>query len=406
MVIGLLATIVVMQMFNDSEKRNRTAMGSADAQSNGVLTFYQLQSHLQRAGYGLNDAGLFTCKLKWKVASGNYISVPVEIAPVTINPVSTTGGVTTSVLPAGDANTDTVLIMYGNGNGEPQGNTVIAYTAPVYTMQMPTAFAVGNRVIAAPAGAPSAACTTDLIIDRVTLVGTTTVTTALGAAGVALFNLGAGPDGENAAITATNPTNGPSIWAYAVRGGNLTVCDFTVNDCSLDGSKGDSAVWVPVASNIVSLRAAYWKDTTAAADGIPDVDTNTVKAHDQVQPTTGCAWARVPSVSIALVSRSEEPEHHPENPDLEIVTVTPSDIGRTIGSRTITGTANAPTWAQNAAAPLVGATGTLGPDTSANEGWKRYRYKTFEATVPLRNVGWLTVAPTASKPTPALPTGC
>jgi type IV pilus assembly protein PilW len=328
----------------------------------------------------------------------------VEIAPVTINPVSNTGGVATAVLPAGDANTDTVLIMYGNGNGEPQGNTVIAYTAPVYTMQMPTAFAVGNRVVAAPAGTPSAACTTDLIIDRVTLVATTTVTTAVGAAGVALFNLGAGPDSENAAITAANPANGPSIWAYAVRGGNLTVCDFTVNDCSLDASKGDSAVWVPVASNIVSLRATYWKDTSIPADGIPDADTNTVKAHDQVQPTTGCLWAKVPSVNIALVSRSEEPEHHPENPDLEFVTKTARDV-------TAPAQPNAPAWSQaasaalNATAPIVGATGTLGPDTSANEGWKRYRYKTFEATIPLRNLGWLTKVPTASEPE-RYPRGC
>ena len=39
MVIGLIATLVVMQVFFGSGARGRSAAGNADSQSKGVMTF-------------------------------------------------------------------------------------------------------------------------------------------------------------------------------------------------------------------------------------------------------------------------------------------------------------------------------------------------------------------------------
>lgn len=374
LVIGMLGTIVMLQLFAEHEARNRNASSAADAQSNGVITFYQLQSQIMKAGYGLNTAGIFNCRLTWSVANGNAISKVVLSAPVSINPTSSNGGVSSSVIPAGDANTDTLLVMFGNGNGQPQGNKIISSAAPVYTVQMPGSFAIGDRVISAPDTAPDGCGATDLLIDRITNTDANTVTAATGANGVVLYNLGPGPNGANIVHTAAVPNNGPTILAYAVRNGNLTVCDFTVNDCSLAANATSSAVWVPLTSNIVSLRAVYWKDTSLTWNGASSTS-------NQTQPTTACDWARAKGIHLAMVARSEER-------DKEIVTTTARNVAQAAD-------ANAPTWPQNAAAPLVGATGTLGPDTAVDEDWKHYRYKTLQALIPIRNVTWM-----------GAPTGC
>ncbi len=349
--IGMLAVIVILQVFALSEGRKRTTTSGGDAQSNGALMVYQLQRDIGQAGYGFAAPSMFNCNLTWPVASGATIATAVPLAPVTINPATT-------IIPAGDPNTDRLLIVFGNGNGQPQGNTITAQASAVYTVQMPSSFTpgavgVGDKVIAGPT--PPATCG-NLIVDRITAVAANTVTAAVGSVGTILYNLGPSP----------------TVRAYAVRGGNLTVCDYMVNDCGLDTNKGNPAIWVQIAGNIVSLKAQYARDTTAAMDAIPDV-------FDQTTPTTGCDWARTPAVRLAIVARSNQFEKG-------LVTTTALNVNSPV---------NAPTWDGNAGAPIVAATGILGPDTAVDEPWKHYRYKVSQTLVPIRNVTWLGV-----------PTGC
>lgn len=344
MVIGMLAIIVMLQVFALSEERKRTTTSGDDAQNNGTITYYQLQRDISQSGYGFSALELFNCNLTWTVASGSNLTTPVRLAPVTINP-------STSIIPAGDDNTDRILVIYGNTNGEPQGNPINAQTGAVYKVQMPSAFAVGDRVIAAPA-----TCSGNLTLDRITATTATSVTTTTSAAGAALYNLGPGP----------------SVLAYAIRGGNLTVCDYVVNDCGLAANKDNPAIWLPIASNIVSMKAVYARDASSPMDGIPET-------YDQTTPTTGCGWARVSAVRLALVARNSQF-------DKNVVTNT---------ARNAPAVVNAPTWERDNITPIIAATGTLGPDTAADEPWKHYRYKVFEGIVPIRNVAWMGV-----------PTGC
>ncbi|MEY4156665.1 MAG: Type fimbrial biosis protein PilW [Pseudomonadota bacterium] len=353
--IGMFAAVVILQVFSLSEERNRTSISGGDAQSNGALSFYQLQSNVLRAGYGMNAVNMFNCSITWQIASGNYLAKTLRLAPVTINPVDGTGA---AIIPAGDPNTDTLLVMYGNGDNEPEGNRSDTTASPTYTVQMPSSFSVGDRVIAVPA-----ACAADLILDRITSIAPTTVTVAMGASGVSLFNLGRGPNGLP---TATGP-NGPTVLAYAIRGANLTVCDFIVNDCSLAANTGDATVWEPVASNIVSLRALYgWDNGGATAAPYPVMD-GIVDDYNSTTPATSCEWARVSAIRIALVARSAQ---------FEKVGVTTA----------------APVWDGSAVSAIDL---TKKPDGSANADWQHYRYKMFQAVMPLRNIAWMGV-----------PTGC
>lgn len=349
MVIGMLAVIVMLQVFALSEERKRTTTSGGDAQSTGVITFYQLQKDIGQAGYGFAATDLFNCNITWAVASGSNLATAIPLAPVTINPP-------TSIIPAGDPNTDRLLVIYGNTNGEPQGNPINSSSGTGYKVQMPSSFTSGDKVVAAPT-----TCASDLILDRVTGTDTTTVTVATGSTGVTLYNLGPAP----------------TALAYRVRNGNLTVCDYIVNDCGLDSNKSLDSVWIPIASNIVSMKALYARDASVTMDGIPDT-------YDQITPgsasdTSGiapkCGWARISGVSMALVARNSQY-------DKSIVTTT---------ARNAPAPVNAPTWAGNATASIIATTGTLGPDAVADEPWKHYRYKVFQGVVPIRNLAWMGV---------------
>jgi len=329
MVIGSLAILVMLQTFSLSEEQKRTATSGGDAQSNGIITFYQIQRDVGQAGYGFSAVELFNCSVRWRLgaAGATSITTAVPLAPVTINPGP-------SIIPAGDANTDTLLVIYGNTNSEPQGNTVQMQAGTAYTVQMPGAFAIGDRVLAAPCGANWA-------IDRITATAPSTVTSATGLAAETLYNLGPAP----------------TMLAYAIRRGNLTVCDYAENDCGLDANTDNLSIWTPIASNIVSMRAVYQRDLTPILDGIPETPTRITpgSAADVSGIPANCGWARTAAISLAIVARSSQYEK-------------------------ASVTTGAPAWVRSDVAPI---------DLSADANWQHYRYKVFQGQVPIRNVSWL-----------------
>jgi type IV pilus assembly protein PilW len=140
-----------------------------------------------------------------------------------------------------------------------------------------------------------------------------------------------------------------------VRGSNLTVCDYLRDDCSNASLTDSDAVWTPVATGIVMLRAQVGRDATPGnMDAIVDV-------FDQEAPLTTasagamtlrCAVSRILAVRLALVARSSS---------VQKTDVTTSPLA----------------WSGSAGAAI---------DLSSNADWQRYRYKLFETLVPLRNL--------------------
>lgn len=345
LVISAFAVLVIMQVFQLSEGARRTTVGGDDAQITGAVALTALGREVNQAGYGTSAFPLLGCPV---TLPGGW-TIP-SLAPLAINPLAAPA---TPLIPGADPNTDTLLIVYGNSGGSPEGDQVSAQAPQnVYSVVTPTSFAIGDFVVAAqswmtnpgprPVGTPC-----PLTMERVQAViapSPPTVTVATGVAGMAngtLYNFGPAPQ----------------VLAYRVRGGNLTVCDFMANDCSLAANVADETIWVPIASGIVSVRAEYGRDTTAPAmDAIVDL-------FDQTTPATQCGWARVTGMRLAVVARSGELSKLGQEP---------------------TNAANAPQWAASDATPL---------DLSNNPDWQRFRYKTFETTAPLRNLAWHGVSP-------------
>jgi len=234
-----------------------------------------------------------------------------------------------TTIPEGDDNTDVLLINYGSGWGAPEGGLIVSQPGPAqYNTGAPQAYQVGDRLIATPAirTTPCALTLTGLAAAP----AGNTVTVGLGIAGASggmLFNLG----------------RTPRFVAYAVRSGRLTACDFFVQNCT--NAAPDN--WTEIADNIVSLRAEY------AIDNSP-TRTLVASTYGQAPPTAmfgaTCAWSRVIGVRLVLVARSRQSET--------------SDVA-----------APAPRWTSSASTPIT-----------LEDGWERFRYKTFETTVPLRNV--------------------
>lgn len=326
LLIGMIAIIVMLQVFSLSEAHKRTTTGGDDAQNNGALALYAIQRDMQHSGMGANNFQLLGCNVLLR--TGVTLNA---ISPVTINHASIPAA-------AKDAGTDTVLVVYGNPNGAGEGEKVEAqpatgtYTvsAAAATASAPGAFATGDKVIAEVQPRPSPCNLSIQTVSSVTVANVVVGTGVAGMSGGILYNLG----------------RSPKVNVYAVKGGNLVMCDYMTNDCGAAGNVGDAAIWVPIGSGIVSMRAEYGRDTTA----IPNA---TVDTFDQSTPTTACLWSRVSAVRIALVGRSS-------NYEKDLVSQT------------------APTW----------ASGTATIDLSGDTNWQHYRYKLFQTVVPLRNMAW------------------
>jgi len=352
MVIGMFGVIVMMQVFSISESQKRNATGAGDAQGAGSIALYGIQRDLRMSGYGIAVYNLLGCNLT--LLSGGV----VPLAPVVINPPVAT-------IPAGDSNTDRLLVFYGSANAVPEGNVITTNNAPNYKVSSQGTVNANDYVFTGPV--PSATCAGNLVLDRVTAAAGNDVTVANGAPGVTLYSLG----------------QGLRIWAYAVRNGNLTVCDYVANNCGDAAQINDTTRWVPIASNVVSLRAQYGRDvnnntpawTQAAIDAVINAAPNAphpppnyiVDTYDQTTPAAGatvqCGWARIPAVRLALTVRNAQYEK-------EVVTTA------------------APTWEGSATLPIDVS---KNPDGTANADWQNYRYKVFQTMVPLRNVAWMGV---------------
>jgi type IV pilus assembly protein PilW len=335
MVIGLLGALIILQVFALSEGQKRTTAANGDAQSNGAIALFTLERNLRQAGWGITDQTLLGCATPAtptvtiaSLAGGN----PIRLVPFEINPQAVN-------IPAADPNTDVILMASGDASlVEGVGTSKLAAATSDFVVKNPAGFNVNDFVVAQPT----------CIGDRITAIAGVNVSHANAAGGALdqftgaqIFNLGPAP----------------TVIAYAVRGGNLTACDFTTSadNCA------DANNWTRVANDIVSLRAIYGKDTTATPDG-------TVDAWDRTMPTTSDQWSRVLAAQLAIVARNGIREKGDSAGNCSVTTdLTKPDKQAWLGQ----GVANA------------------GIDlSSTGADWRCYRYKLLQTIVPLRNVIW------------------
>ena len=81
--IGLIGTVVIFQVFAVSEGQKRTTTGAGDAQQNGVFALFQIERDLRTAGFGLAHLPLLGCQTNgWNEQTSQAISFP--LLPVSI----------------------------------------------------------------------------------------------------------------------------------------------------------------------------------------------------------------------------------------------------------------------------------------------------------------------------------
>lgn len=336
--LGMFSVIAVLKVFSQSDNSQRIGNASGEAQVNATMALDMLSRDIRQAGQSLNSLNLLGCKLSVGSTSQTFV-----VAPVVVND--------TVRVPAGDANTDTLLVMSGNFAGSPEGDALGGTGTGSITVNTASAFSAGDELVLGPIS-PSALAGTEcsLNLQKVTSVSGNTAN---------LSTVGSGTSSDSSA--AYNLGAGFSIHAYAVRHGNLTMCDYIANDCST--GTDDTSIWVPVASQIVSLRAEYGHATAGT-----DLSSRVLSSYDQTTPVGNsaatatylyCQWAHVTAFRMAVVGRGTAKQ-------------------RQVGS--VTATSSNPSWdgSDNAAIDLSGLTD-----------WQDYRYRVMQATIPLRNMLWL-----------------
>ena len=384
MAIALIGTIIIFQVFEVSEGIRRTTTSGGDAQQNGQIGRYVMENDLRNAGMGFNDTPYAGCSVTAFDSTRGTPNFSFLLSPVSI-----VGG-------AGNTAPDSISIFYGS-QYVVANSTVIAAamgsaTADVkITSSGRYGFREGDMVVLVQPGTGNcelmevtalvgsdeiAHAQSAYTLDWVT-TGPVGVTSRFnppagsfqfggtGAAATRVFNLG-NPYDKTGTFNINGPTT-PVYNTYSINANQLMVA-----------SRFSSAAAVPIADNIVHMRALYGLDdgvnngsvtinaTYLAGDGLVDrfVDAATFDAI----PAASRPYKYIAVVKVVLVARSVNAE-------------------RPVGGGGCDATTAAPTWSGT---PLAGAPFNFQTslDLSADPNWQCYRYKVFETSIPLRNWIW------------------
>lgn len=339
-VISLISTLIVMQVFSTFEAQKRTTTSGSDAQTNGGLGLYTMERDMRMAGYGLGDA--VGCQMQWAFNGGTQ--PPLTLAPVRISRAS------------GWA-TDSITVVSSNKQSFSLPARVLsnhAQAATEFTTDAPFAMAPNDLVAAYENIGGTPTCTLFQVNNAAPVLSP-------------LVHASGNWNGNTSIFPANYSTN-----AYLLNLGSLTLrtyaldanSNLVVTDFDSSSNTYNSQI---LSTDVVSLQAEYGFDTRPGAQGDAEVDTwsNAMLDADS-SGTTGDAgdYQRIYAVRFVIVARSGVKEKA-QGGACNVTTASPA-------------------WNGATAIDL-----SKNPDGSANADWQCYRYKTFETVVPLRNRVWV-----------------
>lgn len=353
MVIGILVTLIITQVWSNFEGQKQRTVSGSSAQTSGLLALTELEQDVRNAGAGLTNSAAFDCTntLSYYETGGVAVSpIPAYAGGLAMVPAQITDGGTGS---------DILTIK--------RGSDLLGALPATITQTMPSSSAELN--ISSTAGFADG----DIVLTVDSATGNCTVMLVTQVQGAAL-KLQHNPGGT----TTYNPSNSfqsANSWpAYStgakiLKVGQLISHAYTVNasnqlaltDYSVPGVSTISVL----ATDIVKIKAQY---------GIANAGTQNV--NDWVNATAATGWdtltsvkaKRIKAIRLVIVARSAKKEG--------------ADV---TGSCTNVsgGVNNGPcAWSDTAAAPapLI--------DLSSNSDWKKYRYRVYQTIIPIRNVIW------------------
>ena len=356
--LGLLATVVIAQVFLQSEGNKRSTTGGADAQVSGALALFTLQRDIGMAGYGLAGLpGALGCPVTGRrsgTAVAGFQGAADPLVPVLIT--------------AGTGSASDAVSIWSSGK--------LSYSVPMklteahdiastsFVVKSTMGVAAGDLLVAIPpAWQTDGGCT--VVAATSSSLDSSTVVSHDAAANV--WNVG-GPGSYAADSVLLNLGPAPLRRTYSI---NTTTWSLQVADFLAGSIANSSSSQFP---NIVLLKALYGKSNTP---------TGVVATYDAVTPTTPEGWQAVGAVRIVVVARSGQYEidnatdHYPEWEAGPLVAGTSAcklnPSGRCL-SLDVSASGNN---------DVTDSKGTV------DKAWKHYRYKVFDTVVPLRNMLWL-----------------
>jgi type IV pilus assembly protein PilW len=360
MTLGILVSLIITQVWGVFENQKQRTVSATAGQATGLLALTELEQDVRSAGAGLTDTAMFNCGtiFSYYENGGTQISpVPAYAGAMGLAPVQIVdGGAATA--------SDTIIVKRGSDFlGAIPATLTANMPSPSAELNISTTsgFADGNVVLLVGA---SGNCTV------------TQVTQVQAAAAKLQHNPGGGVTYNPAASFQAAPTALPlppppapapvlTPWpAYqtgdrVIKIGQMVSRSYTVNGANeltvRDDSVPTTSTTSSLASDIVMFKAQY---------GIADAGSQNVNAW--VSATAASGWnvlnatllRRIKAVRVVIVARSAKMEAP--------------------GTTTV-----APVAWPDAASPVI--------DLSANPDWQRYRYRTYQLVIPIRNMIWANV---------------
>lgn len=330
--IGLLATVVIIQVMSVFDAQRRTTTGSADAQTNGGIALYSIARELQMGGYPLLPV----------------TDSPLECTTVTFGGTGITGitpvVITDGVAASGVNASDSITIRYGTTS---MGGVPSQISSVVNTNEAVVGNSFGCATGDVTLITSGSSCAVSKANNLITVAGTpptykvVLANTTLAASGAYLSCVGA----WNEVTYSVNQATG-NLDRTSVVNGVSTTTPSVVGVVNLQAQYGISAT-----AN--SNQVTAWVDASGATWAAPTVaDRNRIKA-----------------IRIAVVARNAKMD--------------PDVVSTACSSTTAASPTGVCAWIGSVASPAPAI--DLSP---ADANWARYRYRVYETIVPLRNVIW------------------
>jgi len=334
LVIGLLATIVIVQVFSVFEGRKRSTSGTSDAQTNGSIALMSIQRNVQMAGYGL------PLPMADKENSSLKCAAFADFDPDNDAATNNSTNLFPLVIVDGANNaSDTITVRY---------STTAAGAIPVFITNAANATSGTGMVLANNIGCNN----NDIaLISNGNNCMMATVADANGNPNTP----------RNLALVATTPAGGTLVTgAKLACMGNWQNYTYQIvnNELRLNGQ--------PIVSEVVNMQAQYGISSAA----------NINQVNEWVNATAGSAWQiptvadrnRIKAIRVAIVVRNGLLEKEA--------------VSTACSSTTAANPQGVCAWDGSVfgAAPVI--------NLSATPNWQRYRYRVFETIIPMRNLIW------------------
>jgi type IV pilus assembly protein PilW len=365
LLIGLIVTIVIFQVFEVFERQKRTTTGTSDAQGNGAIAINMLGQRARSAGAGLDHQTFNSCAGVFANTEGT--ASPGETAAALFSVVSIT-----SNDEKGDPDSDSISTLHYLPINDDNSDTRYAATTLIQDMSSSpnsittrtTRNCQRNTLAMMIDGSTCALITVTNVSPEASTNKYLEKTSGTG------FNFVAGYTGYSSFQKyKTSLQCFPGLYrtTWRIRNQQLEVEDADLGIPPL-GNTLTARTTTSVAPNIVILKAQYGIVPATGGTGTIEWSSATGDWAGTASPlgiTTAASdlahIRRIKAIRVAILVRNAEYQK-PGAGGCDATTTAQTD--------------DWPDWAGF-------STGSLGPD------WNCYRYKAFESTIPVRNLLWV-----------------